>query len=216
MMSKPEVHIIDDDESLRTALMRQLTLCGYEARCYGSAGAFLLQRPADRHGCILLDIQLPGPSGLDLQAAFLDQRIELPVIFITGNADVGSTIRAMKSGAVDFLEKPILPDVLAAAVERALAIDLRQRGVREEIKRLQGAFATLSPAERAVFDRVITGKLNKQIADELGVAERTVKAQRAHVMLKLGVGSAAELGRIAERMYHFTTNMEMSATSTRP
>lgn len=215
-MIKPGIHIIDDDESLRTALVRQLNASGYDAKPYGSAGAFLLQRPADRHGCILLDVYLPGPSGLDLQTALLGQKIDLPVVFMSGHADVGSTVRAMKGGAVDFLEKPILPELLIDAVDRALAIDRGQREIREQSKRLQGAFESLSPAERAVFARVIVGKLNKQIADELGVAERTVKAQRAQVMLKLGVGSAAELGRVAERMRHLCKDVGEFPASIRP
>ena len=126
----------------------------------------------------------------------------LPIVFLTGHADVAASVRAMKAGAVDFLEKPIECNVLLEAIGRALARDAAQRTAHAEAEGLRARFASLTPRERAVFEGVIDGKLNKQIADELGVAERTVKAQRAQVLAKLGAGSTAELGRLAERLRH--------------
>jgi FixJ family two-component response regulator len=153
---------------------------------------------------VLLDVRLPGPSGLELQATLQRQDVMLPVVFLTGHADVASSVQAMKAGAVDFLTKPVERDTLLDALRRALARNALQRAARDETDRLRACFASLTPREREVFDRVVTGKLNKQIADELGIAERTVKLQRAQVMAKLGAGSAAALGRLAERLRHWS------------
>ena len=204
MSTTPLIHVVDDDESLRTALLRLLGAAGFEARGYASTGDFLLHPLPDRPGCLLLDVRMPGPSGLDLQAALQRQGITLPVIFLTGHADVASSVRAMKAGAVDFLTKPVERDILLDALRRALELDALQRAARDEADRLRARFASLTPREREVFDRIVAGRLNKQIADELGIAERTVKVQRAQVMAKLGVGSAAELGRLAERLRHLS------------
>ena len=201
MSAKPQIHIVDDDASLRTALIRLLGAAGFDAVGYASTGDYLLSRPESRHGCLLLDVRLPaGPSGLDLHAALQEHGADLPVVFMTGHADVPTCLRAMKAGAVDFLEKPIKSETLLESVRRALALDLQRRTERTQEESLNTKYGSLSPRERQVFDGVIAGKLNKQIADELGVAERTVKAQRAHMMEKLGVGSSAELGRLAERL----------------
>ncbi|QJP13220.1 response regulator transcription factor [Starkeya sp. ORNL1] len=201
MTTKAQIHIVDDDASLRTALIRLLGAAGFDAVGYASTGDYLLSRPESRHGCLLLDVRLPaGPSGLDLHAALRELGADLPVVFMTGHADVPTCLRAMKAGAVDFLEKPIKAETLLEAVRRALALDLQRRTERTQEESLSNRYGSLSPRERQVFDGVIAGKLNKQIADELGVAERTVKAQRAHMMEKLGVGSSAELGRLAERL----------------
>ncbi|MDG4549274.1 MAG: response regulator [Candidatus Contendobacter sp.] len=194
------IHVVDDDESLRTALLRLLGAAGFEARGYASTGDFLLQPPPDRPGCVLLDVRMPGPSGLDLQAALRHQGNTLPVVFLTGYADVAASVRAMKGGAVDFLTKPVEREALFEALQRALARDAAQRAARAEAERLRAIFAALTPRERTVFDRIVAGQINKQIADALGIAERTVKMQRAQLMVKLNVGSAAELGRLAERL----------------
>lgn len=194
------IHVVDDDDSLRTALLRLLSAAGFEARGYASTGEFLLNPPPDRPGCILLDVRMPGPSGLDLQEALRRQGVRLPVVFLTGHADVASSVRAMKLGAVDFLTKPVERKTLLEALVRALARDAELRGSALEADRLRTRFASLTPRERRVFDLVVAGRLNKQIASELGIAERTVKAERATVMSKLGAGSAAELGRLAERL----------------
>jgi len=204
MNNAPLIHVVDDDDSLRTALLRLLGAAGFEARGYASTGEFLLHAPSDRHGCLLLDIRLPGVSGLDLQAALQGRGVALPVIFLTGHGDVASSVRAMKAGAVDFLAKPVERAILFDAVARALALDAAQRMARDEADRLRARFATLTPREREVFDGIVAGRLNKQIADDLGIAERTVKAQRAQVLAKLGADSAAELGRLAERLQNLT------------
>ncbi len=204
MNDAPLIHVVDDDDSLRTALLRLLGAAGFEARGYASTGDFLLNRGPDRHGCLLLDIRLPGVSGLDLQEALQGQGVALPVIFMTGHADVASSVRAMKAGAVDFLAKPVERKVLLDAIAHALARDAAQRAARAEADRLRARFALLTPREREVFDGIVAGRLNKQIADDLGIAERTVKAQRAQVLAKLGADSAAELGRLAERLRNLT------------
>ena len=200
MSPKPLIHVVDDDDSLRSALLLLLSAGGFEARGYGSAGDFLLNPLPDRPGCVLLDLRMPGPSGLDLQEALRDKGIRLPVIFLTGHADVPTSVRAMKTGAVDFLAKPVGRETLFEALERALALDAAGRADRAEASRLRARFANLTPREREVFELVVAGRLNKQIAGQLGIAERTVKADRAQVLAKLGVGSAAELGAYAERL----------------
>jgi FixJ family two-component response regulator len=197
---KAIVHVVDDDDSMRTALVRLLRISGFEAMGYASAGEFLLHPPDDRHGCLLLDVQMPGPSGLELQAALKESAIHLPIVFMTGHGDVASGIAAMKGGAVDYLEKPIEPNTLLQVIDRALARDNENRAARRARRELQASFKMLSPRERQVFELVVAGKLNKQIADALDVAERTVKAQRATLMMKLGTDSAAGLGRLAERL----------------
>ncbi len=199
MITAPLIHVVDDDASLRAALLRLLAAAGFEARGYASAGDFLMQPPPDRPGCVLLDVRMPGPSGLELQAHLQERGVALPVIFLTAYADVTSSVRAMKAGAVDFLTKPIERDALLDALRRALERDARQNAERAEAARLRALFASLTPREREVFDRIVAGEQNRQIGQELGVSERTVKAERAQVMAKLGAGSAAELGRLAER-----------------
>ena len=204
MSTKPLIHVVDDDESLRTALLRLLDAAGYEARGYASTGAFLLHPPPDRPGCVLLDVRLPGPSGLELQAALQREGIALPVVFLTAYADVGASVQAMKAGAVDFLTKPVERDTLLDALNRALARDAQQRIARDDAYGLRARFASLTTREREIFDRIVAGKLNKQIAEELEIGERTVKALRAQIMAKLEVGSAAELGRLAERLQNLS------------
>ncbi len=200
MSTTPLIHVIDDDESLRTALIRLLGAAGFEACGYASTGDFLMQPSPDRPGCVLLDVRMPGPSGLDLQEALRRQGATLPIIFLTGHATVTASVRAMKAGAVDFLTKPVDRDTLFEALQRALERDALQRATRDEATRLRERFALLTRGERDVFDRIVAGRLNKQIADELGIAERTVKLRRAQIMAKLGAGSAAELGRLAEQL----------------
>ena len=199
-LATPLIHVVDDDDSLRTALLRLLDAAGLEACGYASTGEFLLHPLPDRPGCLLLDVHMPGPSGLELQAVLQLHGVALPVVFLTGHADVPSTVRAMKAGAVDFLEKPVARDTLLGALRRALERDAAQRAALDETTRLHALFATLTPREREVFDRIVAGKLNKQIADELQTSERTVKSQRALLMGKLGTDSAAGLGRLAEQL----------------
>jgi FixJ family two-component response regulator len=195
---------VEDDDSLRTALMRLLEAAGHDVRGYASTGDFLMDLPEDRHGCVLLDVQLPGPSGLELQAALQRQSIHLPVIVMTAHPDVAASVRAMKAGAVDFLTKPIDREALFGAVGRALERDATRRASETEAAALRARFGALSPMERRVFDGIVVGRLNKQIADDLSMAERTVKLHRSRLMEKLGVDSAAELGRLAERLHQLT------------
>jgi len=201
MTGQELIHIVDDDESLRGALQRLLSAAGYRTKTYASAGEFLLEPPGDSPGCLLLDLRLPGPSGLDLQEALARHGIGLPVVFLTGHGDLATGVRAMKAGAVDFLTKPVEREPLFAAVARALELDAAQRAVRGAARELRARFAQLTSREREVFELVVAGRLNKQIASQLGIAERTVKAQRAQVMAKLGAANAAELGRIAAQLH---------------
>lgn len=197
---KPVVHVVDDDDSFRKAVMRLLEAAGYEVRTYPSAGDFALARRENQRGCVLLDVQMPGPSGLDLQDALRKEDEPLPVIFLTAHGDVPMTARAMKAGAVDFLTKPINREELLGAVRTALARDLRVQTSREQRNELRSRFEKLTARERSVFELVVSGKLNKQIASDLGMAERTVKAHRAQVMTKMQASSLAELVHLADRM----------------
>jgi FixJ family two-component response regulator len=199
MRKEPLVHVVDDDESLRTAILRLLSGAGHKARGYASADEFLPQAELNRPGCVLLELNLPGGSGLELQDELGRRGVDLPVIFLTGRADVPSSVRALKAGALDFLTKPVDRSTLLAALDRALRVDAGRRAARLDSEQLLARYRRMTPREREVFERVIAGRLNKQIADDLGIAERTVKLQRARVMDKLGVRSAAELGRFAER-----------------
>jgi len=191
------IHVIDDDASFRESLCDLLKAAGFDVRSYASTGEFLLDATPDRPGCVLLDMRLPGPSGLDLQAALLRQERTIPIIFLTGHADVASGIRAMKAGAVDFLEKPVDRATLIDAIDRAVERDESQRQSRAVRRRQHERLAVLTAREREVFDLIVSGRLNKQIADDLSISLRTVKAYRAHLMEKLGVATAAELGRLA-------------------
>lgn len=200
MTHGPVIHIVDDDESFRTAVSRLLRSAGHEVRLYPTAGDFLLADPGRRSGCVLLDIRMPGPSGLDLQTAILSQADPLPVIFLTGFGDVPTTVRALKAGAVDFLTKPIERESLLRAIHAALARDAEQRMIRIQLRGWRAGFNLLTPREVEVFNRVVAGKPNKAIAAELGTAERTVKAHRARVMQKMHVNSLAELVHVADQL----------------
>jgi FixJ family two-component response regulator len=194
------VYLVDDDESLRRALTRLLNAAGYKTRDYASVGHFLLDLAEPPPGCVLLDVQLPGPSGFDLHQTLLDRDIALPVIFMTGYGDISMGVRAMKSGAVDFLTKPVDREALLDAVRSALSRNADEHEARETRRTLRSRYQTLSRREREVFALVVTGKLNKQIASEIGTSERTVKAHRAQVMDKMQVKSVAELVHAAETL----------------
>lgn len=198
MKASDIVHIVDDDESVRAALARVLEASGLAVKQYTSAGDFLLESSDAKSGCVLLDIRMPGPSGLQLQDHLAKRGFKLPIIFMTGFGDVPTTVRAMKAGAFDFLTKPVKKDDLLDVVRLALAYAREHKKFDDEVARLQANFNTLSPREREVFAGVVSGKLNKQIAAELGTAERTVKAHRAHLMQKMGAASVAELVHISD------------------
>jgi FixJ family two-component response regulator len=197
----PIIHLVDDDESLRTAVTCLLRAAGYQVRSYSSAQDFLLTPSANTPGCVVLDVRMPGPSGLDLQEALGKLKDTLPIIFLTAHGDIPMTVRAMKAGAVDFLTKPVQMGVLLNAVQNALTLDAEQRTAQEWRNSLQARFEALTPRQRDVCALVVVGKLNKQIAAELGISERAVKSHRAHVMEKLGATSVAEVVRLAEQLH---------------
>jgi RNA polymerase sigma factor (sigma-70 family) len=195
------VHVIDDDASFRTAIERRLKIAGYDVATYSSAQQLLDHLPdVERPGCILLDVQMPGLSGLDLQSRLIERGSILPIIFVTGYADTPATVRAIKAGAEDFLTKPASSGQLIDAIERAMARYESSRHQRNEINSFRGLLATLTPRERQVFNLIVRGRINKQIAHELGTTERTVKAHRHQVMEKMQVHSLAELVSNAERL----------------
>ena len=195
------VHVIDDDASFRTAIERRLKLAGYDVETYSSAQQLLDRLPGvEKPGCILLDVQMPDLSGLDLQSRLIERGSILPIIFVTGYADTPATVRAIKAGAEDFLTKPATSTQLIDAIERAMTRYESARRQRNELNSFRGLVASLTPRERQVFNLIIRGKINKQIAHELGTTERTVKAHRHQVMEKMQVHSLAELVSNAERL----------------
>jgi len=200
----PTVFVVDDDPSVLRSLDRLLRSAGYAVEAYASPRAFLerVQRaPLDGAGCVVLDLRMPDLGGIELQEELAQYGCLLPIVFLTGHGDVSSSVRAMKAGAVDFLTKPCDDTDLIAAVERALARDAEARAAREEKRALQERFEALTPREREVCLLVAQGLLNKQIAAELGTAEKTVKVHRGRVMEKLGVESLAELVRLVDRLH---------------
>ena len=195
------VHVIDDDASYRTAVERRLRSAGYDVETYSLAQQLLDRLPdGETPGCILLDVQMPGLSGLELQSRLIQRGSMLPIVFVTGYADTPTTVRAIKAGAEDFLTKPASSEQLIDAIERAMARYEAARRQRSEFNSLCGLVATLTPRERQVFNLIVRGKINKQIAHELGTTERTVKAHRHQVMEKMQVHSLAELVSNAERL----------------
>ena len=196
--AQPVVHIVDDDASFLRAMGRLLRAEGYVVRQYGSAAEFLARSDAGVPGCLLADLRMPGMSGLDLQAALAKAPDPVPVVFLSGHGDIPSTVRAMKQGAEDFLTKHAPKEDLLAAVRRALERDVRERAQRVRRRELRARIETLTPREREVLARVVQGKLNKEIAAELGIHERTVKLHRTAVTTKLDVQSVAQLTRLVQ------------------
>jgi FixJ family two-component response regulator len=195
------VHIVDDDASFLTAMERRLKLAGYDVLTYPSALQLLDRIPDEGEpGCILLDVQIPDVSGPDLQDRLGKLGSTLPIVFLTGHADVPTTVRTIKAGAEDFLTKPVSSDELLRAIEQAMAHHQVRRNTRQRENAHRETLATLTPRERQVFDRVVQGKINKQTARELGATERTIKAHRQRVMEKMKVQTLAELVSIAERL----------------
>jgi RNA polymerase sigma factor (sigma-70 family) len=194
------VHIVDDDASFRSAIERRLKKAGYAVSTYPSAQDLLDHLPNESEsGCILLDVRIPGLSGPELQGRLSEIGSILPIVFLTGYADVQTTVRAIKAGAEDVLTKPVSSEELLGAVERALAHHQAARSKRGKLDVVLAHVARLTPRERQVFDLVIRGNTNKQVANKLGATERTIKAHRHRVMEKLQVQSLAELVSLAER-----------------
>jgi FixJ family two-component response regulator len=194
------VHVVDDDVSWRTSAARLLSAAGYQVVSYESATRFLESADLDAPGCILLDMRMPGLTGLQLQERLADMPHELPIIFVSGHGDIPTSVLAVKAGADDFLTKPVATDVLLQAVQHAIARDRRDRAARDGLDALRARFRTLTPTERKVLAWVVRGKMNKQIADELESAERTIKWHRHNLMQKLQLRSLAELVSAAEHL----------------
>ncbi len=196
-----QVFLVDDDESVRQALTRLLRASGHRVQAFASAREFL-ESGADGSipACLLLDVSMPGLDGLDLQRELQARDVALPVVFITGHGDIPMSVKAMKAGAVNFLAKPVRDSELLAAIDEALARSMREHAERRELDELRRRADTLTPREREVMARVVAGRLNKQIADDLGTSEKTVKVHRGRVMAKMKAGSLAQLVRAAERI----------------
>lgn len=198
MSTAPTVHVVDDDASFLAAVSRLLRASGFVVRTFSSAGDFLAQRDADAAGCVVADLQMPGMDGLELQAALARTHNPLPVLFLTGNGDIPSTVCAMRGGAEDFLEKRAAKEKLVDAVRRALARDAREREARGRQRELRARLDALTERELEVLGHVVRGRMNKQIAADLDIHERTVKLHRTAITTKLGVPSVAELTRLAQ------------------
>jgi len=195
------VYLVDDDAGVRRALTRVLRNAGYQTTAFGTAEDFLIGVELDElPSCLVVDLRMPGLSGLDLQDLLLERGIELSLVFISGRADVQSGVQAMKGGAVDFLDKPVSDDALLAAVARGLEQDRERRIRKAERAELQQRLDTLTPRERDVFGLIVTGLLNKQVGARLGTTEKTVKVHRSRVMQKMGAHSLAELVRMADKI----------------
>ena len=194
------MYVVDDDPSVRRALSRLLRSVGLPVETFATAQAFLDSPPADLPACLVLDVRLPGPSGLDLQSALREAHRPLPIVFITGHATVSTSVRAMKGGAVDFLQKPFNDQDLLDCIQRAIATSRQLRADQAEQADLAQRLAALTGREREVLELVVTGMLNKQIAAALGIAEKTIKVHRARVMDKMRAASVAELVRLAEKL----------------
>lgn len=192
------VYLVDDDLSFLTATSRLLRASGFAVQTFLSASDFLAQSVADAPGCVVADLQMPGLNGLDLQSALARTSNPMPLLFLTGHGDIASTVRAMRGGAEDFLEKRAPMEQLLDAVRRALARDVQEREARARRRALRERFDALTAREFEVLSHVLRGRLNKQMASDLGITERTVKLHRTAIMTKLGVRSVAALARLTQ------------------
>jgi len=194
------VFIVDDDASVREALGRLVRSAGLRVEAFASAEEFLNRARTDSPSCLVLDVQLPDLSGLDLQRRMVDANNEMPIVFITGHGDIPTTVRAMKAGAIEFLTKPLVEGDVLESIRQAIARDRVVRHHNAETAYLRARRASLTPREEEIMEWVVSGLLNKQIAGELGISEETVKVHRGHVMRKMGADSLADLVRMSERL----------------
>jgi FixJ family two-component response regulator len=193
------VYLVDDDAGVLKGLSRLLRARGYEVRSFASAGEFLRQHDPAIPGCAVLDIAMPDLNGIELQEALISADAHRPVIFLTGKGDIPTSVRAMRAGAVDFLTKPVKEGAMLEAIGRARESDARDRERSCELNAIQSKIRTLTPREREVLAHVVAGRLNKQIASDLGTVEKTVKVHRSRMMVKLGIRTVADLVRMAEK-----------------
>jgi RNA polymerase sigma factor (sigma-70 family) len=198
--TKPTIFIVDDDASIRESTAMMLRSVGFHVKTFVSAQDFLKANLQEGLGCLILDVRMPGISGLALQEKLVSEKTPLPVIFITGHGTVPMSVRAMKAGAVDFLQKPFEEQDLLDAINRAISQQREQKSKKDEADKLQQGIKALTPREYQVFSLLVTGMANKEIAYKLGISERTVKAHRAQIMEKMNAGSLADLVHFAERL----------------
>jgi FixJ family two-component response regulator len=197
---QPIVFVIDDDDSIRTGLARLLKSVGLQTEMFGSAPEFLKRKLPDVPSCLVLDIRLPGQSGLDFQSELAKSDIHIPIIFMTGHGDIPMTVQAMKAGAIDFLAKPFRDQEMLDAVAKAVERDRKRREDEKAIAGLKARYESLTPREQELLTLVTSGLMNKQIAAEIGIAEITVKIHRGHIMRKMGARSLADLVRMTETL----------------